>query len=255
MRVPPAGDIVNTYPLFVSVVHLLLAHLPAQAKTAGARAPAVSPSAPSPPPSLLMTVAWPRAAGTFWQHLEAELPPETYPFPSKALAVLCSQHKLKPEELHGKAAEMGAVEQMLSRMLPALTTPTSKFADGGGRGLKGLLQPATLRATHSALAKEYDGAWAARSQLDGRFFFTEQAPLRRVAPSVPASPMVARGRALPGQAAAPPMLTPQRQANPLCSRASTSASGVPQTPISSQLESNKWLKDTVTQLQPEKLLG
>ena len=50
LRVPPAGDIVNTYPLFVSVVHLLLAHLPAQAKTAGARAPAVSPSAPSPPP-------------------------------------------------------------------------------------------------------------------------------------------------------------------------------------------------------------
>jgi len=47
------------------------------------------------------------------------------------------------------------------------------------------------------------------------------------------------------------MLTPQRQANPLCSRASTSASGVPQTPISSQLESNKWLKDTVTLLQPE----
>ena len=33
---PSAGDIVNTYPLLVSVVHLLLAHLPAHAKTAGA---------------------------------------------------------------------------------------------------------------------------------------------------------------------------------------------------------------------------
>ena len=33
---PLAGDIVNTYPLLVSVVHLLLAHLPAHAKTAGA---------------------------------------------------------------------------------------------------------------------------------------------------------------------------------------------------------------------------
>jgi hypothetical protein len=190
------------------------------------------------------------AAGTFWQDLEAELPPETYPFPSKALAVLCSQHKLKAEDLHGKAAEMEAVEEMLSRVMPALTTPTSKYADGGGGGFKGLLQPATLRATRDALRKEYDGAWTPRS-LDGRFFFTEQAPLRRVAPSVPASPMVQRGRAVGGQTSAPPMLTPQRQANPLCSRASTSASGVPQTPISSQLESNKWLKDTVTQLQPE----
>ena len=74
------------------------------------------------------------AAGTFWQDLEAELPPETYPFPSKALAVLCSQHKLKAEDLHGKAAEMEAVEEMLSRVMPALTTPTSKYADGGPPG-------------------------------------------------------------------------------------------------------------------------
>ena len=108
--------------------------------------------------------------------------------------MLCSQHKLKAEDVHGKAAEMEAVEEMLSRVMPALTTPTNKYADGGGGGLKGLLQPATLRATRNALAKEYDGAWTPRSQLDGRFFFTDQAPLRRVAPSVPASPMVPRGR-------------------------------------------------------------
>lgn len=210
------GDIVSLFPLLVSVIHLLLAHIPAAAKLA-----------------------------RFWQELETEVPAECYPFPTHALSELCNQHKLQRSDLQAKAEEMMAVERILQRVL-SLTTRTAALtaSDGGGGGFRGMLQQKTLRATHEALNREYDQVWPQRSQLDGRFFFAEQAPARRsVPPSVPASPnLLQRG------VSSAPMLTPQRHANPLCGRAT---GGVPQTPISSQLESKQWLAEAVACLQAQ----
>jgi len=211
------SDIVNIFPVLLHVVHLLLAHLPPAAKTA-----------------------------KFWQELEAEVPVECYPLPAHALSELCNRHKLQVGDLLTKTSEMTAVEEIVQRVLH-LTTPTATVAgrDGGGDGFKGFLCQATLYATRDALDREYDQVWSRRSQLDGRFFFTEQPPSRRIAlSSVPVSPNVPQ-RSLGGSCT--PMLTPQRHANPLCSR----TGGMPQTPISSHLESKQWLEDVVTPLEAQ----
>ena len=240
------GDIAKTYPLLVGVVHLLLAHIPAAAKT----------------------------AGSFWQALAADVAPECYPFPAHALETLCGQMQplIKRDDLASQTQPTFAVVEPRLGQVLQLSTPTAARGDGGGdgggRGFAGLLQSDNLVAARDALSAEYARVWAqpgsthgapSSQHLDGRLFLSEQAPPRfraATGSSVPASPAVARARATSSSSASgsslpqpPPLLTPIRQANPLTSRSGGGgAGGVPQTPISSGLECAGWLEAHVKRL-------
>jgi len=231
-----ATDPLSAYHLLANLIHLLLALIPEEAQTSG--------------------VFWPKLDGP------VSIASPTYPLPPSAQEHLWGLLKAVPAELSKQQPTVGVLLTDLANVFGiANMHRDGVLTPAGGTRLRELLTPANLPRTVESIRATYAGAWSASSQLDDTYFLQPQAhaPVRAAHASPAASPCrpsayasmaspAARRRtgdndsrlASPGAPARAPLLTPLRGSNPM-GRAHT----VPQTPMSSQLESVGWLRDAV----------
>jgi len=215
-----ATEPLAAYHLLASVLHLLLAHIPEEAMT----------------------------AGVFWPRLESPVSVSApcYPFPESAQALLWTHLKAVPAEV---AKQHGTMTELLSELSTIFDlgelTAAGHLSPMGGAKLRRLLAPAALSTTVAAVRNRYEAVWPQKSPLDDTFFLLPQPAPRQSTSSIPASPCrpsrhtsTAASPRNPSSSSAG-LLTPLRHANPMRQLAP------PSTPMTSQLDAVGWLTDAV----------
>lgn len=183
----------------------------------------------------------------------------SYPLPPHAQAHLWSHLKAHSADILKQQPTIDALISDLAASLE-LREPTPASADGAGsHGLRHLLAPASLASTVERLKAHYAVLWPGRTAMDDTFFLLPQtaqiqtpsqrtpvplSPCRASVRTGTAGPSSAAGSSRansPAQAARAVLLTPLRGANPL----GRTTAVLPKTPITAQLESVGWLRNSV----------
>jgi len=220
------GSPLPAYHLLAAVVHLLLAHIPEEARTS--------------------SVFWLKLEGPTMSTTEA-----CYPFPADAQAVL--------------SAHLKTVDDLMLRQQPTVVALLRELSDAGelskegSKAFRALLAPTKLAATVDAVRTRYEALWRAKVPLDDTYYLHEKpTPPRQPNASEPASPYrpaahasaaSLNGGGTPGGVGASPggtssnarhagLLTPLRHSNPMGGRHHPP---IPQTPMTSQLDAVGWL--------------
>ena len=207
-----------------------------------------------------------------------------YPLPASAQEVLHAHLKAVPAEVVKQTPAVAMLVEDLANVFDLGQVTSGALTPSGGTRLRELLAPSELGATVATVRSRLEAIWkdmthvrtsssfvviaafashvqtsavSSRStylcfcfpwQLDDTYFLLPQAPPPKTNSSVPASPCRhtthASPAASPGGSAArhAGLLTPLRGSNPLGSRAPAQ---VPQTPMTSQLESVGWLSKAI----------
>lgn len=215
------GEFMGAYHLLTCVLHLLLAYLPTEARSADS---------------------------SFWPLLTPAPPPGTYPLPQASLAILSGQLKVQPEDMAQLEKGMPKLVEELEKALPeAAGSEAGGEAGGGLSGVRvlfdGALQPGALQA----LSDRYGLIWPQKSTFDERVFLEGPSGSKGAAgPIIPASPsrQSSAAQSVPGTPGGDNALTPLRGPNSAHSRSARPRG----TPISSHLESIGWLQRSVRHL-------
>ena len=221
-----ATDPLSAFHLLAAVIHLLLALIPEEAQN----------------------------ASVFWTKLGApvSIPTPQYPFPQQAQEQLWKLlNSAVPAEIEKQKPTIGALLTELGTLFDIKDVHVDGvLTEAGGTKLRQLLAPGTLSRTVEAVRARYVAVWAEKSWLDDAYFLLPQSQAAASsAARPPHSPATSPARpsahastaASPGGSARSNLLTPLRGSNPL----GRGPGAVPQTPMSSQLESVGWLREAV----------
>ena len=219
-----ATDPLSAYHFLSALIHLLLSLIPEEARTS--------------------TAFWPKLDGP----ISATTP--QYPLPQGAQDHLWGLLKAVPAEI---AKQQPTVAALLSDLAGVFALgevhEEGKLTPEGGTKLRALLSPANLSETVLAVRTRYAAVWGDKSQLDDTFYllphdYSPQRPAHSPAAS-PCRPSThssaSAGMSSPSAAGRASLLTPLRGSNPLRGQ----QAAIPQTPMSSQLESVGWLREAV----------